>query len=61
MEISSLIFLVVGLAIGVPLGWLIFRVRNSQNVPEHEELKIQLKLEMERSKKLTEELQQINE
>jgi DNA recombination protein RmuC len=61
MEIASLIFLAVGLAIGVPLGWLIFRVRSNSDVPENGELKIQLKLEMERSKKLTEEFQQLNE
>lgn len=61
MEIASLIFLAVGLAIGVALGWLIFRVRSNSDVPENGELKIQLKLEMERSKKLTEEFQQLNE
>ncbi|MEQ9007398.1 MAG: DNA recombination protein RmuC, partial [Ekhidna sp.] len=60
MELSSLMFLVVGLALGVPMGWLLFRVRSSSNVPENGELKIQLKLEMERSKKLAEELQQMN-
>ena len=61
MEISSLIFLVVGLAIGLPVGWLVYRVKSNQSVPESDELKIQLKLEMERSKKLAEELQQLNE
>ena len=61
MEISSLIFLVVGLAIGVPMGWLFFRVKSNQGVPGSDDLKIQLKLEMERSKKLAEELQQFNE
>ncbi|WP_462253336.1 DNA recombination protein RmuC [Ekhidna sp.] len=61
MEISSLIFLIVGLAIGLPMGWLIFRVRSSTSVPENGELKIQLKLEMERSAKLNQELQQIND
>ncbi|WP_370088725.1 DNA recombination protein RmuC [Ekhidna sp.] len=61
MEFSSLMFLVVGLVIGVPMGWLVFRVRNTQQVPESDELKIQLKLEMERSKKLAEEFQQLND
>lgn len=61
MEMVSLIFLVAGLAIGIPVGWLIFRVRNSVGVPESGELKIQLKLEIERSKKLAEELQHLNE
>ena len=61
MEISNLIFLVAGLAIGVPMGWLVFRVKNNSEVPENGELKIQLKLEveLERSRKLVEELQQI--
>ncbi|WP_420316963.1 DNA recombination protein RmuC [Ekhidna sp.] len=61
MEISSLIFLVVGLAIGLPMGWLLYRVRSNQNVPESDELKIQLKLEVERSKKLGGELQLLND
>ncbi|WP_421763935.1 DNA recombination protein RmuC [Ekhidna sp.] len=61
MEIASLIFLAVGLLIGVPVGWLLFRVRSNSDVPENGELKIQLKLEIERSKKLAEELQQLNE
>ncbi len=50
----------MGLALGVPMGWLLFRVRSSSDVPENGELKIQLKLEMERSKKLAEELQLMN-
>ena len=61
MELSSLIFLIVGVAIGLPMGWLIFRVRNTKEVPENDELKIQLKLEVERSKKLAIELQDLNE
>ncbi|MEP0986073.1 DNA recombination protein RmuC [Ekhidna sp.] len=61
MEIASLIFLAVGLLIGVPVGWLLFRVRSNSDVPENGELKIQLKLEIERSKKLAVELQQLNE
>ena len=56
-----MIFLVVGLGIGLPVGWLIFKVRNNSDVPQSEDLKIQLKLELERSKKLGEELQQIND
>lgn len=43
------------------MGWLIFRVRSNSSVPENGELKIQLKLELERSKKLSQELQQIND
>ncbi|MEO9483166.1 MAG: DNA recombination protein RmuC [Ekhidna sp.] len=61
MEFSSLIFLVAGLAIGLPVGWLIFKVRSNAEVPENGELKIQLKLELERSKKLGKELQAMNE
>ena len=61
MEFSSLIFLVTGVVLGLPMGWLIFRVRSAQQVPKADELKIQLKLEVERSKKLTDELQELNE
>ena len=61
MDFMSLIFLVVGLAIGLPVGWMIFKVRNNSSVPQSEELKIQLKLELERTKKLSEELQQLND
>ncbi len=61
MDFSSLIFLIAGVVVGVPMGWLIFRVRNSSRVPESEELKIQLKLELERSKKLSDELNGLNE
>ncbi len=43
------------------MGWLIFRVRSHSSVPENSELKIQLKLELERSNKLGQELQQIND
>ena len=57
----SLIFLIVGLGIGLPIGWLIFKVKSNSAVPQSEDLKIQLKLELERSKKLGEELQQIND
>ncbi len=61
MDPSNLIFLVVGLAIGIPIGWLLIKVRRNNGVPESDELKIQLKLEIERSKKLSQELQSINE
>ena len=61
MDLSSLIFLIVGLAIGLPMGWLIFRVKNNASVPEQDQLKIQLKLELERSKKLEVEVQKVNE
>ena len=60
MEFSNLLFLVVGLALGVPLGWLTFKVRRSGGSTEKDELKIQLQLETERSKKRLEELQSIN-
>ena len=61
MDFFSLVFLIVGVVIGLPMGWLIFRVRNSSSVPESEEIKIQLKLELERSMKLSEELGELNE
>ncbi|MEQ9402483.1 MAG: DNA recombination protein RmuC [Cyclobacteriaceae bacterium] len=60
MEISNLIFLVAGLAIGVPLGWLFFKARRSEGVSDSDEYKIQLQLEIERSKKLSQEFQELN-
>jgi len=51
----------VGLLVGVPMGWLIYRVKNSDSAPEGGELKVQLKLEVERSRQLTTELQQLND
>lgn len=60
MELSSLLFLGVGLMIGFLIGWMLFRLRSTQKVSGSEELKIQLQLELERSKKLSEELNAIN-
>jgi DNA recombination protein RmuC len=61
MDIFNLVFLLVGLIIGIPLGWLILKAKKSNGVPESEEVKIQLKLEVERSKKLSSELELLSE
>ena len=60
MDVSSLIFLAVGLVVGIPLGWLFYKSKEMNSVPESEENKIQLKLEVERSKKLGEDLQTLS-
>ncbi len=61
MELLNLIFLVVGVLLGTGIGFLFFKSRQSSNLPESEEIKVQLKLEMERSAKLAEDLQSINQ
>lgn len=61
MEIVNLIFLVVGVLLGAGIGYFFFKSRQSTNLPESSELKVQLKLEVERSAKLAEDLQAINQ
>ena len=61
MDVSYLIYLIVGLAVGVPLGWLIHKAKRSNGVLESDETKILLKLEEERSKKLSSEYQSLND
>ncbi|MEP5614376.1 MAG: DNA recombination protein RmuC [Cyclobacteriaceae bacterium] len=61
MEISNLIFLAAGLLVGIPLGWLFVKARRNNEVSGSDEIKIQLKLEIERSKKLGEELGSLND
>lgn len=61
MDVSSLIFLIAGIAIGIALGWLYFKSKAVSSVPESDEIKIQLKLEVERAKRLGEDLQQLND
>ncbi|MCP4457614.1 MAG: DNA recombination protein RmuC [Cytophagales bacterium] len=46
---------------GTGVGYLLFRVINVNDVPQSDELKIQLKLEIERSTKLASDLQLIND
>lgn len=60
MDFGSLLFLLVGLIVGMPLGWLFYKARSTSSIPESEDTKIQLKLELERSKKLSEDLLQLN-
>lgn len=57
----NLIFLAVGVSLGAGIGFFYFKSRHNQGLPESEELKIQLKLELERSGKLSEDLQAINQ
>ena len=60
MDLIVLAFLAVGLFLGFGLGYLYFKSSQSSRLPESEELKIQLKLELERSAKLADDLQAIN-
>ncbi|MEM7298348.1 MAG: DNA recombination protein RmuC [Bacteroidota bacterium] len=60
MELSGIVFLLIGLGLGLVVGWLLFQIRSKKNLPQNEEMKVQLQLEMERSKKLGEELQDLN-
>ena len=57
MDLIVLAFLAVGLFLGFGLGYLYFKSSQSSRLPESEELKIQLKLELERSAKLADDLQ----
>ncbi|GAB4238393.1 MAG: DNA recombination protein RmuC [Ekhidna sp.] len=61
MELMNIMFLLIGLGVGAVIGWMVLRLKSSERVPEIDELKIQLKLEVERSQKLTQELQAIND
>ncbi|MEP1096253.1 MAG: DNA recombination protein RmuC, partial [Cyclobacteriaceae bacterium] len=61
MDISNLIFLAVGLLVGIPLGWLFVKARRNNEVSGSDEIKIQLKLEIERSKKYAQELVSLND
>ncbi|MEM9338230.1 MAG: DNA recombination protein RmuC [Bacteroidota bacterium] len=60
MDILSLVFLVVGLGVGVLVGWLYFKSKQANTQSATDELKIQLKLEIERSTKLHQEIKEIN-
>ncbi len=60
MDLGSLLFLLVGLIVGVPLGWLFFKAKSSDSHPKLDDSKIQLQMEMERSQKLSQELGQMN-
>jgi len=60
MELGNLIFLIVGVLIGAGMGYLLFKVMNTHKVPQSDELKLQLKMEIERSAKLADDLQELN-
>ena len=57
---SSLIFLAAGLIIGVVIGWLVARIKKKSSADGATDLTIQLQLEMERAKKLYDEVQVLN-
>ena len=59
MELN-LIFLLIGLLVGTAVGWLIARVMRSKVSSESSDLTIKLQLEVERSKKLYDEIQLLN-
>ncbi len=61
MDLMNLIFLAVGLALGVGIGFLYFKSRQNARLPESQELKVQLQLEIERSTKLADDLQSVNQ
>lgn len=56
-----MIFLSAGLILGIALGWLFFKSRAAGSVPQSDEVKIQLKMELERSKRLGEDLHLLND
>ena len=60
MEFGNLIFLIVGVLIGTGIGYLLLKVTNSTKEPLSDELNIQLKLEIERSTRLADDLQELN-
>lgn len=57
----SLVLLIVGLGVGTVIGWLLSRLKNKSEISGSDELKVQLQLEQERSKKLIQEIKEINE
>jgi DNA recombination protein RmuC len=61
MDVLNLVFLIVGVVLGIGVGVLLVKVKRSQQLPQTDELKIQLKLELERSAKLADDLQRINQ
>jgi len=61
MDVLNLVFLVVGVVLGIGVGVLLAKVNRSQQLPQSDELKIQLKLELERSAKLADDLQRMNQ
>ena len=54
-------FIGFGIFIGFPIGWLVVRLKRNSGESNEEELKLQLKLETERSMKLTTDFNQLNQ
>ncbi len=61
MDINGLIFLGVGIIVGLPIGWLIYRVQYSSKMLERENLTIQLKVASEKATRFSSELQEADE
>ncbi|MFK7953976.1 MAG: DNA recombination protein RmuC [Ekhidna sp.] len=61
MDLGGLVFLAIGLIVGIPLGWLFFKAKSTTSDPQNQDDQLQLKLEIERSKKLSDDLSQIND
>ncbi len=57
----SLVFLAVGIGIGFLIGWLYLKSQRTDKGQESDELKLQLKLEIERSSKLGQDIREIND
>ena len=60
MDLNGVVFLVIGIAVGFSFAYLLSKLRRNQSLPANTDLKVQLKLELERSAKLADDLQKIN-
>ena len=56
----NLVFLIVGVTLGAAIGFLLFKSLKGKQLPQSDELKIQLQLELERSTKLSQDLKELN-
>lgn len=60
MDLMNLVFLIVGVALGAGIGYLLFKLKRGHQLPQSDELKIQLQLELERSSKLAQDIKELN-
>ena len=61
MDVMYLVFLISGVLLGFFAGFFYFKSQRTSRLPEAEELKVQLKLELERSRSLSESLDKLNQ
>lgn len=61
MEIFDFILLLEGLGVGFLVGWLFFKLKANETNQPFDALRNELQLEVERSKKLSEDLRTLNE